>query len=59
VHIFWVAGLLLALVDLPDFTTPLQRIAGSLEKLADAETETAVKEATPTRPVAGPDKRSA
>ena len=34
-HMFWVAGLLLALVDLPDFTTPLQRIASSLESIAD------------------------
>lgn len=33
-HIFWVIGLLLALVDLPDFTTPLRRIAGSLEKMS-------------------------
>ena len=32
-HIFWVAGLLLALVDLPDFGTPLNRIAGSAEKI--------------------------
>jgi hypothetical protein len=34
-HVFWVAGLLLALVDLPDFGTPLRRIAGSVEKLAN------------------------
>lgn len=34
VHLFWVAGLLLAMVDLPDFTTPLRRIARSAEKLA-------------------------
>jgi len=33
-HVFWVAGLLLALVDLPDFGTPLRRSAGSTEKLA-------------------------
>ena len=33
-HIFWIAGLLLALVDLPDFGTPLNRIAGSAEKAA-------------------------
>lgn len=33
-HIFWVAGLLLALVDLPDFSTPLRRIAGSVEHMA-------------------------
>jgi hypothetical protein len=33
-HIFWVAGLLLALIDLPDFTGPLRRIAGSAETVA-------------------------
>jgi hypothetical protein len=33
-NIFWVAALLLALVDLPDFGTPLRRIAGSTEKMA-------------------------
>lgn len=31
-HAFWVAGLLLALIDLPDFQTPLKRIANSLEE---------------------------
>jgi hypothetical protein len=36
-HIFWIAGLLLALIDLPDFSTPLARIAGSVEKIADNE----------------------
>ncbi len=34
-HAFWIAGLLLALVPLPDFTTPLGSIARSLERLAD------------------------
>lgn len=33
-HIFWVAGLLLAVIDLPDFGNPLRRIAGSLERIA-------------------------
>ena len=33
-HIFWVAGLLLAVIDLPDFGTPLRRIAGSVEHMA-------------------------
>jgi hypothetical protein len=33
-HIFWVAGLMLALIDLPDFGTPLRRMARSLERLA-------------------------
>jgi hypothetical protein len=34
IHIFWIAGLLLALIDLPDFGTPLSRIATSAEKIA-------------------------
>src|SRR3954447_24585261 len=33
-HIFWVAGLLLAVIDIPNFGRPLARIAGSLEKIA-------------------------
>lgn len=33
-HIFWVAGLLLALVDIPDFSGPMRRIAGSAERIA-------------------------
>src|SRR5262245_40444751 len=36
-HIFWIAGLLLALIDLPDFDTSLSRIAGSVERIADSE----------------------
>jgi hypothetical protein len=51
IHIFWIAGLLLALVDLPDFSTPLTRIAGSVEKIADNENPAAEpsgdKEAAP------------
>lgn len=34
VHLFWVVGLLLALVDIPDFAGPMRRIAGSAEKVA-------------------------
>ena len=34
IHLFWVAGLLLALIDIPDFSGSLSRIAGSTEKLA-------------------------
>jgi hypothetical protein len=36
-HIFWVAGLLLALIDFPDFSGALRRIAGSVEKMAGIE----------------------
>ncbi len=46
VHAFWVAGLLLALIDLPDFQTPLRRIATSLEKMSGAESP-AFAESTP------------
>jgi hypothetical protein len=36
-HIFWIAGLLLALIELPDFSGLLGRIAGSVEKMADTQ----------------------
>ena len=52
IHIFWIAGLLLALIDLPDFTTPLSSIAGSVERIADNEsppTESPVDEAAATQ----------
>ena len=44
-HIFWIAGLLLALIDFPDFSTPLTRIAGSLEGRNNGQDEQ-----TPTAP---------
>jgi hypothetical protein len=34
IHAFWIAALLLAMIDLPDFGTSLSRIAGSAEKIA-------------------------
>src|SRR5215470_13113014 len=34
IHAFWVAGLLLALIDFPDFGSFMGRIAGSVEKIA-------------------------
>jgi hypothetical protein len=37
IHLFWVVGLLLAMIDLPDFGTPLRSIAGSVKKIADVE----------------------
>src|SRR5262249_36295832 len=36
-HIFWIIGLLLAFIDIPDFGTPLKRIAGGVEKIAGIE----------------------
>jgi hypothetical protein len=40
IHLFWVAGLLLAMIDIPDFSTPLRNIAGSVEKIADTMPDT-------------------
>jgi NADH:ubiquinone oxidoreductase subunit 5 (subunit L)/multisubunit Na+/H+ antiporter MnhA subunit len=34
VHLFWVIGLLLALIDIPDVGGAIGRMAGSLEKIA-------------------------
>jgi NADH:ubiquinone oxidoreductase subunit 5 (subunit L)/multisubunit Na+/H+ antiporter MnhA subunit len=54
-HIFWVAGLLLALIDIPDFGNPLRRIAGSVEKIAGlrpgegADLEPTASESAPPR----------
>jgi hypothetical protein len=47
VHAFWVAGLLLALIDLPDFQTPLGRIATSLERMSGSESPAAEAEPAP------------
>jgi hypothetical protein len=43
IHLFWIAALLLAVIDIPDFGTPLRSIAGSVEKIADS-TEGAAKQ---------------
>ena len=48
-HAFWVAGLLLALIDIPDFGTPMRSIADSVERIADA-TPAAANEAVQPRP---------
>jgi hypothetical protein len=42
VHLFWIAGLLLALIDIPDFGTPLRSIASSVEKIAGGAPDVAV-----------------
>ena len=36
-HLFWIVGLLLAMIDLPDFGTPLRSIAGSVQKIAGTD----------------------
>ena len=44
VHLFWIAALLLAMIDLPDFGTPLRSIASSVEKIADNSSTDVVAE---------------
>ena len=38
-HLFWVIGLFLAMIDLPDFSTPLRKIARAVEKMAGVALE--------------------
>jgi hypothetical protein len=59
-HIYWIAALILAFIDLPDFLTPVQRIASAVENLAGPEPsvgavagESATESAKPM--TAGPD----
>jgi hypothetical protein len=39
-NLYWIVALLLALIPIPDFSTPLTRIAGSLEKIANSDEAT-------------------
>ena len=58
IHLFWVLGLLLALIDIPDFGSYLGRIAGSVEKIAGAEPPEEAGDARSAEVMAG-SKRSA
>src|SRR6476660_7926579 len=46
-HVFWVAGLLLALIDFPDFGGWLGRIAGSVERIADNQSNSGAAKPPP------------
>ena len=52
-HIFWIAGLLLAFIELPDFGTSLNRIAESTETLAGIKSPEVL--ASPHETRAGPE----
>lgn len=54
-HIYWIIGLLLALVRIPDFSTPLYSIARSMARLASRVSEAAHD----THKPAGPDDAAA
>jgi multisubunit Na+/H+ antiporter MnhF subunit len=53
IHAFWVAALLLALIDLPDVGSFLGRIAGSVEKIAGVKPPEQIAEAHSTETAAG------
>src|SRR6478609_10189827 len=46
-HIFWIAGLLLAMIDLPDFGNSLNRIAGSAERIANNQSNSSATKPPP------------
>ena len=64
-HIFWIAALLLALIEFPDFSTPINSISQSLEKLAQRgrplapELEGSATAAARGEPLRIPDGRTA
>jgi hypothetical protein len=51
-HLYWIAALLLAMITIPDFSTPLNSIAESLGKLAGRDEKDS--EAAPSGPPAEP-----
>lgn len=66
-HAYWVAALLLAFVRLPDFSTPLMGMAGSLARMADAKSprpmrapaaSTKTTEAEPAKPAPAKKKKT-
>lgn len=70
VHAFWIAALLLAFIDIPTMARPVERIAGSLERMADRAgplvsppadqpLSATAGEATPAVPAAAPPRQEA
>ena len=56
-NIFWVGALLLSAIRLPDFSTPMNSIANSLEKLAgNGANVQSDSNSTPTDVIAAPDQ---
>jgi hypothetical protein len=59
-HIYWIMALILALADLPDFTTPLKRIATALERRPSSwRGEPAIEPPTAEKSATAPEKESA
>lgn len=53
-HLYWIAALVLALIELPDFGTPLRSIAGSVERIADSTSQVGASEAPQPDTAAAP-----
>jgi hypothetical protein len=53
-HLYWIAALVLALIELPDFGTPLRSIAGSVERIADSTSQFGASEAPQPDTAAAP-----
>ena len=53
-NIFWLAALILAMIDFPDFGTPLNSMATSMEKLASRLPEPPPPESPPAAETAQP-----
>ena len=51
IHLFWVAGLLLALIDLPDFSGLFGRMAHALERIAGSAPRGGGSPVEPARPL--------
>lgn len=49
-HAFWIIGLLLALIPIPDFLSPISSIATSLNRLAERADAAAAPPRAPTPP---------
>jgi hypothetical protein len=47
IHAFWIAGLLLALIEIPDFSSWLGRIAGAVERIAGTKPADGATQAAP------------
>ena len=55
-HLFWIAALLLAMIEFPDFSSPMASIADSLRSIAARDAASSPAEANPTglEPVVNP-----
>jgi hypothetical protein len=58
IHLFWVAALLLAMIDLPDIGGNLGRIAGSVEKIAGVKPGEDAAEVQNDSPIIRQDERT-